>query len=363
MNPTFLARSVGLVLLLAPGLCFAHAPGLSTGHVRLLPGRIAVEWTFARADIESLVPLDTNGDGQISPEEEATAGPTLEKLAMDACALRVDDRLVQARAPVVRLDTTNNVHLSTVFDAPSSGTPALQSTLFNRLPRGHRQFITVLDPAGSVLKEMLLDWGLDTITLPENHGLEDAAGRPEQHTFADFLKLGVEHIVTGYDHLLFLFALLMMAPGFRQAAAIVTSFTLAHSITLGLATLDVVTIPGRIVEPLIAASIVYVGLENLLKPGAMRGRWRLTFVFGLIHGFGFAGVLRELGVGSGPAGIALPLFSFNLGVEAGQIAIAALALPALFWARRFPAFIQRAAPASSWLVLALGGWWLVERIV
>jgi hypothetical protein len=102
-------------------------------------------------------------------------------------------------------------------------------------------------------------------------------------------------------------------------ALVITCFTLAHSVTLGLAALDFVTLSPRLVEPLIAASIVFVGVENLLRRDDPRGRWALTLAFGLIHGFGFAGVLKDAGLGSSGAALLVPLFSFNLGVELGQV--------------------------------------------
>ena len=122
-------------------------------------------------------------------------------------------------------------------------------------------------------------------------------------SFANFLSLGVKHILTGYDHLLFLFGLLIVARGFLSALTIITSFTIAHSITLAVATLHLVQIPSRIVEPLIAASIVFVGVENLLRGDIPNARRMVPFGFGLIHGFGFASALREAGIGSGAGGI------------------------------------------------------------
>jgi hydrogenase/urease accessory protein HupE len=178
------------------------------------------------------------------------------------------------------------------------------------------------------------------------------------------VKLGVSHIWTGYDHLLFLFALLVVCRSFRSIVLIVSCFTLAHSITLALATLDMVNLPSRPVEALIAASIVFVGAENLLRRGEEpRGRWALTFAFGLIHGFGFASVLRELGVGTGAQGIAMPLLAFNLGVEIGQIAIASAVLPIVWQLRRRQSFVRVGVPLLSAVVALAGLYWLVERTI
>src|SRR5207248_5234990 len=122
------------------------------------------------------------------------------------------------------------------------------------------------------------------------------------------------------------------------------------SLTLAVATLSLVQISSRIVEPLIAVSIVYVGVENLLRGHDPKGRWLLTFAFGLIHGYGFASVLRELGVGANGSGITVPLVTFNLGVELGQIVIAALFLPVIWKLQTKPLFLKRWVPALSVLV-------------
>ncbi|HEV8487331.1 MAG TPA: HupE/UreJ family protein, partial [Blastocatellia bacterium] len=180
-------------------------------------------------------------------------------------------------------------------------------------------------------------------------------------SFSQFLLLGIEHILTGYDHLVFLLGLLIAGASFKAAAKIITSFTVAHSITLALATLGVVRISPGIVEPLIAVSIIYVGLENIFRREMSR-RWLLTFCFGLVHGFGFAAVLSELGIGSGGlAGAAIPLLSFNLGVELGQVVIAGAALPLIWKLRNRPSFVARFVPVCSVLVAVAGGFWLLER--
>lgn len=163
----------------------------------------------------------------------------------------------------------------------------------------------------------------------------------------DYLELGVEHIFTGYDHLAFLLGLLVIAGGVAGSAArgseqgtrdgarrglgyvirVVTAFTLAHSVTLIASALGWVALPGRLVESVIAASIAYVALENILRKEP-RHRFLLTFGFGLMHGFGFASVLREIGLPR--AGLLLSLLSFNVGVELGQLVVVALAFPVLF---------------------------------
>ena len=173
--------------------------------------------------------------------------------------------------------------------------------------------------------------------------------------------MGVEHILTGYDHLLFLFGLLIAMSQFRATVWVITCFTLAHSATLALAAFDVVRVSGGFVEPLIAATIIYVGAENLLRSDGPTGRWRLTLIFGLVHGLGFATDLKEKLAGMVGAKIAVPLVSFNLGVELGQMAVAALVLPLIWWLRTEPAFVRRSVPVCSALVVLAGTWWLLER--
>jgi hydrogenase/urease accessory protein HupE len=229
------------------------------------------------------------------------------------------------------------------------------------LPQGHRQLVTLQNPKGDVLAERLLSANADSITIQ----MDAKEGKPPEvvaTSFADFFVMGVKHIWTGYDHLLFLFGLLIVTRNFAASVKIITCFTIAHSITLAVATLSLIQISSRIVEPLIAASIVYVGTENLFRGDDPKGRWLLTFGFGLIHGFGFASVLKELGVGANGSGITVPLVSFNLGVEVGQIAIAALVLPVIWKLRARPVFVRRWVPACSVLVALLGGYWFVQRV-
>ena len=185
-----------------------------------------------------------------------------------------------------------------------------------------------------------------------------ATGAEADASFRRFFVLGVEHIWTGYDHLAFLLALLLPGGTLARLAGIVTAFTIAHSITLGLAALGILTLPVRPVEAAIAASVIVAALDGL-RPHAHDRRWLLTFAFGLIHGFGFAGVLREVGLPSDA--IALPLLAFNLGVEAGQLVIVVLTVPlirALAGSRHGPTLLRAIALA----IAALGAFWLTSRL-
>jgi hydrogenase/urease accessory protein HupE len=184
-----------------------------------------------------------------------------------------------------------------------------------------------------------------------------------QHSiFWSFLQLGIEHIWTGYDHLFFLAGLLIVCTHLRTIIGIVTSFTVAHGITLALAATDTVHLPSRVVDPLIAASILFVGLENLYRGDTEpKGRRVVAFIFGLVHGFGFADVLRGLGLGTHGTSLAWPLFGFNLGVELGQLAVATAVLPIIWRLRKYPGFRRRGIPILSGVVAATGFYWLIKR--
>jgi hydrogenase/urease accessory protein HupE len=184
-------------------------------------------------------------------------------------------------------------------------------------------------------------------------------------TAGEFLLWGMHHILIGYDHIAFLLALLLGARKLKEMVAVVTSFTVAHSITLLLAAMDVVRLPSRITESLIALSIVYVAVENFFIKDA-KHRWVLTFAFGLVHGLGFSSVLRERlqDIDS----IAVPVVSFNLGVELGQISILLVVFPLLAWIRKGSDETTSArrqqllVRIGSTPILVLGLAWLVDRI-
>jgi HupE/UreJ protein len=166
-----------------------------------------------------------------------------------------------------------------------------------------------------------------------------------------FFVLGIHHILSGYDHLLFLLALLLPGGGPLALLKIITAFTIAHSVTLSLAVLQVVTLPDRLVEVVIALSIAFVAAENLFLDVMVSRRWLVSFCFGLVHGFGFSSALRELGL---PAhGLLLSLFGFNLGVEVGQALVVAVCLPALLLLRG-TRWQDRAVASSSLAILLVG---------
>ena len=340
----------------------AHDPGLSSLTIRQRPNSLEATLTLAVKDAAQLAELDENHDGTVTQAEFAQGRRPLEAAVASLVVIVADGKVAKDKSISSRLDENNNVEVRLDFGATVFSSLEIQSKLIASLPFGHRQYLQVQNSAGEPVFERLLSARADRATVRMPHTAASMAAFETVRSFANFLSLGVKHILTGYDHLLFLFGLLLVARGFFSSLGTITSFTIAHSITLAVATLHVVQIPSRIVEPLIAASIVFVGIENLLRGDIPTARRMVAFGFGLIHGFGFASALREAGIGSGAGGIILPLFSFNLGVELGQIMVAALALPIIWKLRENPMFITRWAPACSAAVVLLGSFWLVERV-
>jgi hydrogenase/urease accessory protein HupE len=340
----------------------AHDPGLSGLTIRQRTNGLEATLTLAVKDAVQVAELDEDHDGIVTQAEFARSRPQLEAAVERHVVITAAEKVIKNKSVHSRLDENNNVEVLLNFDAVGFSSLEIQSKIIASLPLGHRQYLQIQNATGETFFDRLLSAAADraTVEMPDAHsgiGAFEAV-----RSFANFLCMGVKHILTGYDHLLFLFGLLLVARGFFSSLGIITSFTIAHSITLAVATLRVVQIPSRIVEPLIAASIVFVGIENLLRGDIPTARRMVAFGFGLIHGFGFASALHEAGIGSGTGGIILPLFSFNLGVELGQIMVAALALPIIWKLRENPTFIARWAPACSAAVVLLGSFWFVQRV-
>lgn len=357
-----------LLALAVAGSARAHEVGLSSATVQWHSNRLEAVLTFAVREAEALTPLDANHDGLVSPDEFGLARAALIATVATNCQVRFDGVAADASDLSTQLDNSNNVDVALSFPNPEFEQLEMDLGVIRRLTPGHRMFFTLFGPAGETVAERLLSQSSTLVLIqfdPAAQGVQPTALVTEHApppSFAGFVKLGVEHILTGYDHLLFLFALLLVTRDFTSAFKVITCFTLAHSITLGVATFDLVQIPSRIVEPLIAATIVYVGAENIWKRGDPHGRWLLTFAFGLIHGFGFASKLRDMGIGARGGGVAMPVFSFNLGVELGQLAVAAIALPIIWRLRKRDLFLHRGVPASSAVVALAGAYWFAQRV-
>jgi hypothetical protein len=202
----------------------------------------------------------------------------------------------------------------------------------------------------------------------------DLARPSAWYAFFEYLQAGIAHIWSGIDHLLFLLSLLLpavlmrrggqwqavpqAAPAFLNVLKVVTAFTLAHSLTLSLAAFDIVRLPVRVTESMIAASIVIAALNNVF-PVVTEARWRIALAFGLLHGFGFAGVLAEMGL---PRDARLvSLLAFNLGVEAGQLAVVLAVMPLAYAIRQSFFYRRGVMPWGSTAIAALASIWFVQR--
>jgi hydrogenase/urease accessory protein HupE len=232
-----------------------------------------------------------------------------------------------------------------------------RSTVLTDTDAAARQ--VVLIGAGDDAPQALLDAANTDVTL-------SAPAPSLLSTLERYLVTGIEHIFLGYDHIAFLVAVVLWARRLVPVIKVVTAFTIAHSITLTLATLNIVVIPSAVVEPAIAASIVYVAMENFFTRN-IDNRWRITFAFGLIHGFGFAGALREIGLPTNA--VATALAAFNIGVEVGQVAIVSIVAPTLIVLDRLTS-VDRTKPvraatvvyAISAVITVLGGYWFFTRV-
>lgn len=231
----------------------------------------------------------------------------------------------------------------------------ITSTLFLDLDETHTQFARLASPddPGTAMREAVLKASNTTFHIPDVRTGGSASG----DRALSFFRLGIEHLLTGYDHILFLLTVII-AMGLLDTIKAVTAFTVAHSLTMALAFLNLVSLPSSIVEPLIALTIIYVSVENLLAKD-VRKRWLLTGLFGLVHGLGFVGALKAITVSREE--LLLSLFSFNVGIESGQLLVIAVSIPALQYLRR-RAWDRRFCRGFSQGAAALGTVWLVQRV-
>ena len=354
--------ALGTCVVLAPGLARAHEVGLSRGVYVVDADAVAAELTFARDELRTLAPaLDGDADGVLSGPELSAGTGTLQVLVT---GLRVAGDGQDCPGTVLDAALTEGdgarVHLA--YRCPT--TPRrldLDMPLLATLTFGHRHLAEVRGPAppgapqGALLAEPVLHSRSATASVELG---EPAA--PSRPPVSAYFLIGVEHILIGIDHLVFLLGLVVIGGRLRSLVAVITAFTIGHSLSLALATLGYWTPDPGFVEPAIALSIAYVGLENFLIDDA-GGRWRITLPFGFIHGFGFAGVLAEIGVPADAIGSALLLF--NLGVEAGQLLVLALVLPLLALLGRSPGYQRIRGPRwiSAAIVIA-GLYWFIERV-
>jgi hydrogenase/urease accessory protein HupE len=335
----------------------AHQAGLSRGEYVVHGGDVDVSIVFSNTELSTaMATLDTDHDGRISMAELDAEHDALTKKLVDPLVLRADGDACKGVLGDARIESADGLSITAKYAC--SHAPARLSIdvgFLENLSFTHRH-----------LAEIQIDSRIEEhVAIPANHVIDvDIAATPgeqiDRSVFAPLFKMGIVHILTGYDHLMFLFGLVLIGGRTRSLVALVTAFTVAHSISLALATLNVFSPSPVFIEPAIALSIAYVGVENFFVRDASK-RWRLTFPFGLVHGFGFAGALREIQIPH--AKVPVALVAFNLGVEAGQLAVLAVLLPLVLWARKRPELRGRGVQIASACVTLAGLVWFVERIV
>ncbi len=346
----------------------AHDPGLSLLEVQLFDNHLDLSLTFAQADLESVIHLDTNADSLVSQAELDAAKADLADFLEAGINLESGQHSLKPNQLEFVSAPSNTVKALLRFKTETDSQISLTVPLISLLARGHRQHLTVINSANQTIVQQILSKDSEAITLST-----DVVS--SSHIFQQYFVEGVWHIWIGFDHILFLVTLLLPAAlvyrnsqwqqisqlqsVMSDTLKIVTMFTLAHSITLSMAALNIVQISSSVIEPVIAFSVLVTSLNNL-KPLFHQTRWLLAFVFGLIHGFGFAAVLTELGLNN--QALLSSLIGFNLGVEAGQLAIVCLFIPVAYLARHTRVYRQVVFKGGSVLAALIACVWMLERI-
>jgi hydrogenase/urease accessory protein HupE len=351
----------GAIALGAIAAAEAHQVNLSTARVTMGDDRsVTVEVGLKGSDADHLAGtaiFDAQRD-QVDPARiAASAGPIIAYVTAHIAVTGPAGRACAPGAAELVPDGDGVIFRNRFSCRDVGGDIIYRSTVLTDTDAAARQ--VVLIGAGDDAPQALLDAANTDVTL-------SAPAPSLLSTLERYLVTGIEHIFLGYDHIAFLVAVVLWARRLVPVIKVVTAFTIAHSITLTLATLNIVVIPSAVVEPAIAASIVYVAMENFFTRN-IDNRWRITFAFGLIHGFGFAGALREIGLPTNA--VATALAAFNIGVEVGQVAIVSIVAPTLIVLDRLTS-VDRTKPvraatvvyAISAVITVLGGYWFFTRV-
>lgn len=358
-----------LVFLALP--VHAHKPSDSFLALHVDGAAARLQWDIALRDLEFAIGLDADGNGEITWGELKAKRRELEAYALSRLTISSGEKPCVLSATDLLVDEHSDgayavLRIAADCSARPAGSIGIGYRLFFDLDPTHRGLVRFERAGGSAQTGVLS---------PEKPQLAFRAGEVSAlDQFLDYLKEGIKHIWDGIDHVLFLLSLLLpavllfsgkewkAARGFRDVFwdvfKVVTSFTVAHSITLSLAALSVISLPSRLVESAIALSVLLAALNNLW-PVVFARRWAVAFGFGLVHGFGFASVLQDLGLPQGA--LLLALVGFNLGVEAGQLAIVSGFLPAAYALRGTWLYRRLLFTGGSAAIALVAAIWLVER--
>lgn len=367
MRSVFPAVLSALLLLPAPAV---EAHKSSDSYLGITAGdEMAGEWKIALRDLEFAIGVDGDGDGAITWGELTSRQKDINAYALSRLAIASDGGDCPLRPTDHLADLLSDggyavLRFAIECETPNHSIDIRYDLLFD-LDRQHRGLLR-LDVTGTTRSAI---FGPET----NRQSFDVTTGSPVRQ-FAAYVREGIWHIWIGYDHILFLVTLLLPAvlrrhpigweaaprfrDGFLQSAGIITAFTLAHSCTLSLAALGVIGLPSRFVESAIAASIIIAAINNIY-PLVTRRLWLVAFAFGLVHGFGFANVLLDLGLPRGA--LLMSLVAFNLGVEIGQLAIVAALLPVIHIACRWRHYPRAVLQAGSLVIVSLASLWFIER--
>jgi hypothetical protein len=363
-----------ILAMLLHTAALAHKPSDSYLTMRGAPDSddISVRWDIALRDLDYVLELDRDGNGALTWGEVRQRTNDITRYATGHLQLSAGDKACpwESTGPM-QLDKHSDgtyavLSLTAHCESLSRGLKARYSLLFDVDP-SHRGLIQWIAP-GSARSQALV---FSTDSAQQTLALEPQGA---WQTLKQYVVDGIWHIWMGYDHILFLLSLLLPAvlvrvgnqwepaPSFRRSLfevlKVVTAFTLAHSITLSLAALGLISLPSRLVESTIAASVVFAALNNL-KGTIEKRRWLMAFVFGLVHGFGFASVLVDLGLPKDA--LVLALVGFNSGVEVGQMAIVVAFVPIAFWLRTTRFYRKGVLTVGSIAVALIASWWFIQR--
>ena len=364
----FLAVIVLLALLSAAA--WAHNPDTSYARCVVTDDAVELRLTYDVFTLLKITNLDADGDGRLSRAELRAGTPAIQRFLRAHILLEIDGQrtdLGDALDAAWPAETADPIpapewHAATSlivfsFRRHVSTPPhdvALTFTFFPQLGAQHT-VLGVFEHRGKT-EEVTFTEGEPDYLYDASYTPSPAAKEAIPAAIGRFLRLGIRHIFLGYDHICFLLALVVVSR-LGEMVKVITSFTIAHSITLILAALKIITLPQRLIECGVAATIVYVAVENLWRKNITH-RWVLTFFFGLIHGFSFANVLAGLGL---PREATIRcLLSFNVGVEIGQLIIVLMALPLLLIVSQQP-YAPRVKAAISLAVALFGAGWFLER--
>lgn len=337
---------------LLPVLLHAHQNSMGYAHFKVSSKSVFLHLKILPHDADSILRIDKNQDKAISQNEISPMEPLIFFYIQSKLKILYGGKpCAFSPGKLTYEESQKYMQIEARYQCAGEKKFLVQSGLFLEEDPGFR-LVGKMDVKGReeewIFQKGKTDWEVLT-----------SAPRSLPAQLAHFVRLGTEHIFLGYDHILFLFGLLLLGGRFRNLLKIVTSFTVAHSITLILAALEFLKLPSKFVESAIAFSIMYIAVENLFVKSSDK-RWRITFFFGLVHGFGFSSVLRDLGLPE--RGLVLSLLSFNAGVEIGQACIVSALFPVVLFVHRFR-WNTHAVRFASLVILFFGAEWFLDRAV